>query len=63
LIRLLYAVISSDPQLLLTVMAVSFLPVPFSFHYQQLAEDNDAEESSTIQSVSILSNAELPNWP
>ncbi|KAG0324260.1 hypothetical protein BG000_002278 [Podila horticola] len=34
-----------------------------AFHYQQLAEDNDAEESSTIQSVSILSNAELPSWP
>ncbi|KAG0362653.1 hypothetical protein BG005_004770 [Podila minutissima] len=34
-----------------------------AFHYQQLAEDNDAEESSTIQSVSILNNTELPNWP
>ncbi|KAF9426427.1 hypothetical protein BGZ94_006537 [Podila epigama] len=34
-----------------------------AFHYQQLAEDNDAEESSTIQNVSILSNAELPGWP
>ncbi|KAF9209982.1 hypothetical protein BGZ59_009861 [Podila verticillata] len=34
-----------------------------AFHYQQLAEDNDAEESSTIQNVSILSNAELPSWP
>ncbi|KAF9438380.1 hypothetical protein BGZ76_008291 [Entomortierella beljakovae] len=34
-----------------------------AFHYQQLAEDNDAEDSSTVQSVSILNNAELPAWP
>ncbi|KAI1317423.1 hypothetical protein EDD11_008487 [Mortierella claussenii] len=34
-----------------------------AFHYQQLAEDNDAEDSSVIQSVSVLSNAELPSWP
>ncbi|KAG0369730.1 hypothetical protein BC939DRAFT_441680 [Gamsiella multidivaricata] len=34
-----------------------------AFHYQQLAEDNDAEDASVIQSVSILNNAELPTWP
>ncbi|KAG0069148.1 hypothetical protein BGZ89_003438 [Linnemannia elongata] len=34
-----------------------------AFHFQQLAEDNDAEDASTIQSVSVLNNAELPTWP
>ncbi|KAF9203780.1 hypothetical protein BGZ49_006049 [Haplosporangium sp. Z 27] len=34
-----------------------------AFHYQQLAEDNDAEDASIIQSVSILNNSELPTWP
>ncbi|KAF8981471.1 hypothetical protein BGZ46_002726 [Entomortierella lignicola] len=29
----------------------------------QLAEDNDAEDASIIQSVSILNNSELPTWP
>ncbi|KAF9545184.1 hypothetical protein EC957_011163, partial [Mortierella hygrophila] len=33
------------------------------FHFQQLAEDNDAEDASIIQSVSVLNNAELPTWP
>ncbi|KAF9284072.1 hypothetical protein BGZ68_004922 [Mortierella alpina] len=33
------------------------------FHFQQLAEDNDAEDASVVQSVSILNNAELPTWP
>ncbi|KAF9134947.1 hypothetical protein BGX30_011711 [Mortierella sp. GBA39] len=34
-----------------------------AFHFQQLAEDNDAEDASIIQSVSVLNNAELPTWP
>ncbi|KAF9912104.1 hypothetical protein EC991_001050 [Linnemannia zychae] len=34
-----------------------------AFHFQQLAEDNDAEDASVIQSVSLLNNAELPTWP
>ncbi|KAG9062442.1 hypothetical protein KI688_005357 [Linnemannia hyalina] len=34
-----------------------------AFHFQQLAEDNDAEDASIIQSVSVLNNAELPAWP
>ncbi|KAF9112899.1 hypothetical protein BGX27_002606 [Mortierella sp. AM989] len=34
-----------------------------AFHYQQLAEDNDAEDASIIQSISVLNNAELPTWP
>ncbi|KAG0262963.1 hypothetical protein BGZ95_003919, partial [Linnemannia exigua] len=34
-----------------------------AFHFQQLAEDNDAEDASAIQSVSLLNNAELPTWP
>ncbi|KAF9094233.1 hypothetical protein BGX29_004838 [Mortierella sp. GBA35] len=34
-----------------------------AFHFQQLAEDNDAEDSSVIQSVSVINNAELPTWP
>ncbi|KAF9896007.1 hypothetical protein BX616_008324 [Lobosporangium transversale] len=34
-----------------------------AYHYQQLAEDNDAEDSSVVQSVSVLSNSELPQWP
>ncbi|KAF9166413.1 hypothetical protein BGX21_006392 [Mortierella sp. AD011] len=34
-----------------------------AFHYQQLAEDNDATDASVIQSVSVLNNSELPTWP
>ncbi|KAF9181111.1 hypothetical protein BGZ51_005664 [Haplosporangium sp. Z 767] len=34
-----------------------------AFHFQQLAEDNDAEDDSVIQSVSQLNNADLPAWP
>ncbi|KAG0295053.1 hypothetical protein BGZ96_012626 [Linnemannia gamsii] len=34
-----------------------------AFHFQQLAEDNDAEDASVIQSVSLINNAELPTWP
>ncbi|KAF9363609.1 hypothetical protein BGX34_003729 [Mortierella sp. NVP85] len=34
-----------------------------SFHFRQLAEDNDAEDASHIQGVSLLNNAELPAWP
>ncbi|GJJ75353.1 hypothetical protein EMPS_07711 [Entomortierella parvispora] len=34
-----------------------------AFHFRQLAEDNDAEDASEIQSVSVLNNAELPAWP
>ncbi|KAF9922187.1 hypothetical protein FBU30_007721 [Linnemannia zychae] len=34
-----------------------------AFHFQQLAEDNDAEDTSVIQSVTRIDNAELPSWP
>ncbi|KAF9941723.1 hypothetical protein BGZ65_001851 [Modicella reniformis] len=34
-----------------------------AFHFQQLADDNDAADTSVIQSVSILNNVELPTWP
>ncbi|KAG0249995.1 hypothetical protein BG011_008736 [Mortierella polycephala] len=34
-----------------------------AFHFQQLAEDNDAEDDSVVQSVSRLNNADLPTWP
>ncbi|KAG0301600.1 hypothetical protein BGZ99_003381, partial [Dissophora globulifera] len=34
-----------------------------AFHFNQLAEDNDAEDASEVQSVSLLNNSELPSWP
>ncbi|KAF8948089.1 hypothetical protein BGZ47_006497 [Haplosporangium gracile] len=34
-----------------------------AFHFQQLAEDNDAEDASIVQSVTLLNNIELPTWP
>ncbi|KAG0222179.1 hypothetical protein B0O80DRAFT_465151 [Mortierella sp. GBAus27b] len=34
-----------------------------AFHFRQLAEDNNAEDASEIQSVTLLNNAELPTWP
>ncbi|KAG0057030.1 hypothetical protein BGZ83_002268 [Gryganskiella cystojenkinii] len=34
-----------------------------AFHFRQLAEDNDAEDASVVQTVTLLNNAELPAWP